>query len=105
VRTGAGVIDRALHGVTEFTGRDRAPFLHAMLTNDVEILAPGASCAAAFVDVPGKVLFVVTMLVLEDRIVMPASPGTATVEAWIPRDRARSHTGRSRTRSEVMRPR
>src|SRR5204863_9548044 len=77
-RTAAGVIDRTLCDVVEVTGRDRAAFLHAMLTNEIKKLAPGAGCAAAFLDVHGRVQFIVTVLVLEERILMLAPSGTGT---------------------------
>jgi len=46
VRGGVGLIDRGDHGLLEVTGRDRAKFLHAMLSNDVVALTPGQGCAA-----------------------------------------------------------
>jgi folate-binding protein YgfZ len=38
------------------TGEDRTRFLHSMLTNDVESLAPGAGCRAVMLTVKGKTL-------------------------------------------------
>lgn len=77
VRTAAGVVDRSTYGVVEVTGKDRAAFLHAMLSNEVKKLAPGTGVAAAFLDIHGKVQFIVTSLVLEDRILMLVPPGSA----------------------------
>jgi folate-binding protein YgfZ len=78
VRTAAGVIDRTLHDLVEVTGKDRISFLHAMLTNDIKQLTPGTGCGAAFLDVHGKVQFIVTVLVFEDRVLMLAPPGSST---------------------------
>jgi folate-binding protein YgfZ len=77
VRGGAGLIDRGDHGVLEVTGRDRAAFLHAMLSNDVASLAPGQGCGATLLDVHGKVQVLLHVLVFEDRILVITPPGFA----------------------------
>src|SRR2546422_3776650 len=41
VRRGVGLVDRSDLGIVEVTGRDRATFLHAMLSNDVKSLSAG----------------------------------------------------------------
>jgi len=83
VRTAAGLIDRRDHGIVEVTGRDRASFLHALLSNEIKALAPGQGCAATLLDVNGKVRVVVLVWVLDDRILLITPPGAAasTVEA------------------------
>jgi folate-binding protein YgfZ len=82
VRERAGVADVSERGVLEVTGRDRATFLHALLTNDVKSLAPGQGCAATLLDIHGKVQVSLLVLVLDDRIVLvtPAGMAAATVE-------------------------
>ena len=77
VRTGAGLIDRSDWGVIEVTGADRASFLHAMLSNDVKSLEPGQGCAAAMLDVHGKVQTFVLVWALDDRILVVTPPGRA----------------------------
>jgi folate-binding protein YgfZ len=77
VRKGAGLIDRSDSGVVEVTGKDRASFLHAMLSNDVKSLTPGQGCAAAMLDVHGKVQTFATVLALDDRILVVTPPGRA----------------------------
>lgn len=62
------LVDRGNWGVLEVTGRDRATFLHALLSNEVKALAPGQGCAAALLDAHGKVQVVLFVWVLEDRI-------------------------------------
>src|ERR1700693_5350200 len=74
VRHGVGLIDHGNMGVLEITGRDRAAFLHAMLSNDVKSRAPGQGCQAAFLDVHGKVQVLLLVWILEDRIFV-VTPG------------------------------
>ena len=83
VRRGVGLVDHGNMGVLEVTGRDRAAFLHAMLSNDVKSLAPGQGCQAAFLDVHGKVQTLLLLWVLDDRIfvVTPAGAAASTNEA------------------------
>ena len=83
VRTAAGVVDRRDAGVLEATGRDRAAFLHALLSNEIKALAAGQGCEATLLDVHGKVQIVLRVWVLEDRILLVTPPGTAaaTLEA------------------------
>jgi aminomethyltransferase len=74
VRGGVGLIDRRDHGLLEVTGRDRAAFLHAMLSNDIAGLTPGQGCGATLLDVHGKVQVLLRVLVLEDRILVITPP-------------------------------
>jgi folate-binding protein YgfZ len=82
-RSAVGLIDRRGHSVLEATGRDRASFLNALLSNDVKSLGPGQGCAATLLDVHGKVQVVLLVWVLDDRILIVTPPGTgaATLEA------------------------
>src|SRR5437867_13195144 len=47
-RHDVGLVDRGHFGILELTGRDRATFLHALVSNEVKALSPGqigrASC-------------------------------------------------------------
>src|SRR5256885_13724823 len=76
-RRAVGLVDRRDWGVLELTGRDRATFLHALLSNEVKALAPGQGCAATLLDVHGKVQVVLYVWVLGDRILLVVPPGTA----------------------------
>jgi folate-binding protein YgfZ len=78
VRRGVGLIDRGAHGAIEVTGRDRATFLHALLSNDIKALTPGQGCAATLLDVHGKVQVLLLVWVLADRILLVTPPGTST---------------------------
>src|SRR5207245_6426674 len=85
-RGGAGLVDRRDFGVVEATGRDRASFLHALLTNEVKALAPGQGCAATLLDIHGKVQVVLFVWVADDRIFVVTPPAMAakTAEALDP---------------------
>jgi len=82
VRTAVGLVDRRDLGVVEVSGRDRASFLNALLSNDVKSLAAGQGCAATLLDVQGKVQALLLVWVLEDRLILITPPGLAadTVE-------------------------
>jgi folate-binding protein YgfZ len=83
VRQAVGVLDRTDLGLVEVTGRDRAAFLHAMLSNDIKAVPAGGGCAAALLDVHGKVQELLLVWVLDDRVhvVTGAGRGGKTVEA------------------------
>ncbi len=74
-RGGVGLVDRSDSGVVEVTGRDRARFLHALLSNDVAALQPGQGCAATLLDIHGKVQVTLIVLALEDRVLLLTPPG------------------------------
>ena len=83
VRHGVGLIDRGDLGALAVTGRDRASFLHALLSNDVKSLAAGQGCRAALLDIHGKVQVILTVLAGEDELLVLTPPGMAapTLEA------------------------
>ncbi len=75
LREAAGVVDRSMVGKVTVTGRDRQAFLQGMLTNDVKGLGPGQGTAAAFLDAHGKVMALLCVYVLEDRLWIELPPG------------------------------
>jgi len=74
VREGAGVIDRSLVGKVTVTGRDRQAFLQGMVSNEIKSLQPGEGTAGAFLDAHGKVMALLYVSVLEDRLVLELPP-------------------------------
>lgn len=70
VRERVGLIDRSERGKIEATGRDRAAFLHGMLSHDVKGLAPGQGTPAAFLDAHGKIVALLAVHCLTDRLVL-----------------------------------
>jgi folate-binding protein YgfZ len=81
VRRGVGLLDRGDFGVLELTGRDRASFLHALVSNEIKALTPGQGCAATLLDVHGKVQVVLFVWVAEDRIFVVTPPAMAAKTA------------------------
>lgn len=77
VRERAGIVDRSGLGVLEVTGRDRASFLHALVSNDIKTLAPGQTCGATLLDIHGKVQLTFLVWSMTDRIWLITVPGTA----------------------------
>jgi folate-binding protein YgfZ len=77
VRQGAGLIDRGDLGAFVVTGRDRAAFLHAMLSNDVKSLVPGQGRRAALLDIHGKVQVILLLLADAEEILALVPPGMA----------------------------
>ena len=74
--TGVGLMDRSMLGKVTVTGRDRVAFLQGMLSNDVKALQPGQGCPAAFLDAVGKVVSLLTVYVLEDRVLLELPAGS-----------------------------
>jgi len=81
VRQQVGVLDRSDFGVLELTGRDRAAFLHALVSNEIKALTPGQGCAATLLDVHGKVQVVLFVWVSDDRIFIVTPPAMAAKTA------------------------
>jgi folate-binding protein YgfZ len=61
-----GLIDRSERGKLALTGTERKPFLAGQVTNDIEGLAPGSGCYAAFLTHKGKMLGDLRVLDVED---------------------------------------
>jgi folate-binding protein YgfZ len=78
------LFDLSGRGSVVLTGKDRAPFLHGLVTNEVKKLLPGQGCAAAFLTAKGKLLAECVILCEEDRLVLdtPAELA-ATVEGLL----------------------
>ncbi|HYB41583.1 MAG TPA: aminomethyltransferase family protein [Candidatus Methylomirabilis sp.] len=76
VRERAGAIDRSFVGKVAVTGRDRQAFLQGMLSNEIKSLAPGQGTSAAFLDAHGKVMAILDVYVLEDRLLLELPPGS-----------------------------
>src|SRR5260370_8313833 len=83
-RDAVGIADRSDLGVVEVTGRDRAKFLHALLSNDIAALPAGQGCAATLLDVHGKVQVTLVVLALDDRLLPLTPPGMGQATAAAP---------------------
>jgi len=85
-RADAVLADRTDLGRLEITGKDAADLLHRLTTNDVRGLAAGQGTAAAFVTNKGRLVDLVTLHHLGDRLFCLTGPGrSAAVAAYIDR--------------------
>src|SRR6185312_2283542 len=73
--TQAALFDRTDRERLEVAGPDRLKFLHNLTTNDVKRLAVGRGQEAFVTSPQGKTLGYVTLLALDDRILVRADPG------------------------------
>ena len=71
------LFDLTGRGAVVLTGKDRASFLHGLVTNDIKKLEPGTGCAAAFLTPKGKVLADCVVLCEEDRLEIDSEPELA----------------------------
>ena len=76
LRDGAAWLDLSARGRIYATGSDRARLLHAMTTNHVQQLTPGAGCYAFFLNAQGHIQADVNLLCLEDRFLLDTEPET-----------------------------
>lgn len=59
------------------SGRDRAGFLHALLTNDILALKAGTGCYAAYLTPQGRMIADMRVVELDDRILVDVVPSVA----------------------------
>src|SRR5262249_27931639 len=93
VREGAGLIDRSERGKIEVTGKDRATFLHGLVSNDIKGLTPGQGCESALLDVHGKVTALLVVHCLADRLLLETDrplrePLLTTIDRYLFSERA-----------------
>lgn len=75
LREAAGVLDRSERGRVAAVGRDRLGYLHAMLTNDIAVLRPGAGCYAMYLTPQGRIITDMVVLELGDLTLLDIEPG------------------------------
>ncbi len=73
---GAAWLDVSGRGKIRVTGPDRARLLHAMTTNHIQQLTPGAGCYAFFLTAQGRVLADVNVLCRPDSFLLDTEPET-----------------------------
>ena len=71
------LFDLTGRGAILLMGKDRASFLHGLVTNDVKVLTPGEGCAAAFLTPKGKLLADCVVLCEKDRLEIDCEPELA----------------------------
>jgi folate-binding protein YgfZ len=69
IAAGAGWRRQAERGRLRFTGTDRASFLQALVTNEVQSLRPGSGVYAAYLTPTGRMITDLHLYVREDQIV------------------------------------
>lgn len=69
-RESVGLIDKNYRAVISFTGKDRARYLNAMLTNNIRDLAPGQGNISLLLSPQGRIMAEVETLALEDRLLV-----------------------------------
>ena len=74
MREGRASSTARMLGKVTVTGRDRQAFLQGMLTNDVKGLTAGKGTGAAFLDALGKVMALLDVYALEDRLLIELPP-------------------------------
>jgi len=65
-----GLLDRSERGKLALTGSDARSFLQGQVTNDVESVAAGGGCYAAFLTPKGKMLGDLRILATEDELLL-----------------------------------
>ena len=66
----AGLLDLSVQSVVELRGRDRARFLHGMVTNDIRNLSPGQGCYALMLTPQGRILTDMRVFCLEEVLML-----------------------------------
>ena len=77
LRDGAAVAERADRGLIAVRGDDRAGFLQGLLTNDVEALADGDGCYAAWLTPQGRMLADLDVLHAGDALLLDVDAAAA----------------------------
>jgi folate-binding protein YgfZ len=70
LRREAAQVDRSALARIVLSGADRRALLHGLLTNDIETLAPGTGCYAAWLTPQGRMIADLIVLELEDRMLL-----------------------------------
>jgi folate-binding protein YgfZ len=69
-RRHAGLVDRGDYGRLVVSGKDRASYLHGLLTNDIASLQPGQGCYAAYLTPQGRMIADLWVYELGDAILL-----------------------------------
>jgi folate-binding protein YgfZ len=70
VRRGVGLVERSRDARLVVSGRDRASYLHGLLTNDITALASGQGCYAAYLTPQGRMITDLRVYELGDVILL-----------------------------------
>lgn len=83
IAAGAGWLDKTARGRLRFDGADRAPFLQALLSNEIAALEPGAGTYALYLTPQGRMIADLHVFVRPDCVIadVPAANASRLVEA------------------------
>lgn len=76
LRDSAAWLDLSARGKIKLTGEDRARLLHALTTNHIQQLTPGAGCYAFFLNDKGRILADANILCRPDFFLLDVEPET-----------------------------
>lgn len=76
LRQTAAWIDLSNRGKIRMTGEDRARLLHAMTTNHIQQLRPGAGCYVFFLNAQGRILADASVYTFADHFLLDTEPET-----------------------------
>jgi folate-binding protein YgfZ len=76
ITEGCGLFNRSERGKLALSGPEAKAFLQGQVTNDVEALAPGTGCYAAYLTPKGKMLGDVRILGTEDELLLDTERAT-----------------------------
>jgi folate-binding protein YgfZ len=74
VRERAGIVDRSERGKIVVSGNDRRLYLHALFTNDIASIGPGAGCYSAYLTPQGRMIADLRVLELGDVVLLDLAP-------------------------------
>ncbi|HKV99677.1 MAG TPA: glycine cleavage T C-terminal barrel domain-containing protein [Vicinamibacterales bacterium] len=77
IAAGAGWIDRSRRGRLKFEGKDARAFLQALVTNDLDAIAPGSGIDAAYLTPQGRMIAMLRILVSASDLLVDVAPGQA----------------------------
>jgi tRNA-modifying protein YgfZ len=79
IREGAALVTDAPRARIALSGKDRASYLHGLLTNDIVALQPGSGCYAAWLTPQGRMLTDLHVLEAGDMILLDVPAATREV--------------------------
>lgn len=80
-RMRAAVYDRGERGLLALCGRDAAPFLHNVLTNDIAALTVGEAAYAAYLTPQGRMISDMTVIRREGEVLLEVEPSVSAAVA------------------------
>lgn len=77
IEAGAGWTDKSARGRLKFDGRDARAFLQALVTNDLDAIAPGQGIDAAYLTPQGRMIAMLRIFLRAADLIAEVAPGQA----------------------------